>query len=333
MTARNVKGGHPVATKAKPCVVAIEEHYWDPEVAAQFSPGESMRPGPLRQRLDDLGALRLKEMDEAGIDMQVLSHGAPATQRFDPETAVRLARKANDRLHEVVRAHPNRFAAFATLPTPDPVAAADEFERAVSKLGFVGAMVHGLTNGVFLDDRRFWPIFERAQALDVPLYLHPAAPHPAVVDAYYQHYVSDFPNLLSAAWGYTIETATQGLRMVLSGVFDAYPRLKIILGHLGEGLPFLLWRIDNALSRPGNRKIDFRETFRAHFHITTSGNFSDSALLCSILELGVDRILFAVDWPFVTNPPAIEWIARVPLATEDVEKILYGNAKRLLRLS
>ena len=316
----------------KPYIIALEEHYFDPEVKRHTVGQEPSNAPRIVERLDDVGVLRLKEMDEAGIDMQVLSHGAPATQRFDPETAVRLARKANDRLHEVVRARPDRFAAFATLPTPDPKAAADELERTVTKLGFVGAMVHGLTNGVFLDDQRFWPIFERAQALDVPLYLHPAAPHPAVVEAYYKQYVPDFPNLLSAAWGYTIETATQGLRMVLSGAFETYPRLKIILGHLGEGLPFLLWRIDHALSRPGNRRIDFRETFRAHFHITTSGNFCDPALLCSVMEMGADRILFAVDWPFVTNQPAVEWMARAPLATEDVEKILCGNAQRLLRL-
>ena len=136
---------------------------------------------------------RIAEMDAAGIDIQVLSHGAPSVQRLDAETAVRLARGANDRLAETVRAHPDRFAGFATLPTADPEAAADELERTVTRLGFKGAMVHGLTNGVFLDDKRFWPIFERAQALDVPLYLHPAMPHPAVIDAYYQDYVERVP--------------------------------------------------------------------------------------------------------------------------------------------
>ena len=126
-------------------------------------------------------------------------------------------------------------------------------------------MVHGLTNGVFFDDNRFWPIFERAQALDVPLYVHPAVPHRAVVEAYYQDYLKDFPSLLTAAWGFTVETATQAIRLVLSGVFDAYPDVKIILGHMGEGLPFLLWRIDHALSRPGNRPVSFREQFSQHF--------------------------------------------------------------------
>ena len=320
-----------MAPEGKPLVIALEEHYYDPEVAKTFDGPEGRAP-EIRRRLDDLGELRLKEMDEAGIDVQVLSHGAPSTQRLDAPTAVRLARDANDRLARVIAARPDRFAGFAALPTPDPKAAAAELERTISELGFKGAMVHGLTNGVFFDDKRFWPIFERAQALDVPLYVHPAAPHSAVVDAYYKDYVKDFPAILNAAWGFTVETATQGIRLVLSGVFDAYPDLKIILGHMGEGLPFLLWRIDHALSRPGNRRIAFREQFSRHFYITTSGNFSTPALLCSMMELGVDRILFSVDWPFVQNVPGTKWMSELQLSAEDKTKILSGNAKRLLKM-
>ena len=320
-----------MAPEGKPLVIALEEHYYDPEVAKTFDGPEGRAP-EIRRRLDDLGELRLKEMDEAGIDVQVLSHGAPSTQRLDAPTAVRLARDANDRLAKVIAARPERFAGFAALPTPDPKAAAAELDRTISELGFKGAMVHGLTNGVFFDDKRFWPIFERAQALDVPLYVHPAAPHSAVVDAYYKDYVKDFPAILNAAWGFTVETATQGIRLVLSGVFDAYPDLKIILGHMGEGLPFLLWRIDHALSRPGNRRISFREQFSRHFYITTSGNFSTPALLCSMMELGVDRILFSVDWPFVQNVPGTRWMSELQLSAEDKTKILSGNAKRLLKM-
>jgi len=320
-----------MAPEGKPLVIALEEHYYDPEIAKTFDGPEGRAP-EIRRRLDDLGELRLKEMDEAGIDVQVLSHGAPSTQRLDAPTAVRLARDANDRLAKVIAARPDRFAGFAALPTPDPKAAAAELERTISELGFKGAMVHGLTNGVFFDDKRFWPIFERAQALDVPLYVHPAAPHSAVVDAYYKDYVKDFPAILNAAWGFTVETATQGIRLVLSGVFDAYPDLKIILGHMGEGLPFLLWRIDHALSRPGNRRIAFREQFSRHFYITTSGNFSTPALLCSMMELGVDRILFSVDWPFVQNVPGTKWMSELQLSAEDKTKILSGNAKRLLKM-
>ncbi|HZO30908.1 MAG TPA: amidohydrolase family protein [Chloroflexota bacterium] len=320
-----------MAVTGAPLVIALEEHYYDAEVAATFDGPEGRAP-EARRRLFDLGELRLAEMDAAGIDVQVLSHGAPSVQRLDAETSVWMARGANDRLAEAIALHPDRFAGFAALPTPDPEAAAAELDRAVTTLGFKGAMVHGLTNGVFLDDRRFWPIFERAQALDVPLYLHPAVPDPAVVEAYYQDYLQEFPSLLTAAWGFTVETATQAIRMVLSGAFEAFPRLKIILGHMGEGLPFLLWRLDHALSRPGNRPISFREQFSQHVWITTSGNFSTPALLCSMLELGVDRIMFSVDWPFVQNPPGTAWLEALQISAEDKAKIAGGNAKHLLKL-
>ena len=312
-------------------VIALEEHYWDRELSEHFKErGPEMRVPALQERLFDLGALRIKEMDEAGIDLQVLSHGAPATQRLDAGTAVPMARAVNDRLNEVVKAHPGRFEGFAVLPTADPKAAADELERAVTKLGFKGAMIHGLTNNAFLDEKRFWPIFERAAALDVPLYLHPAVPHKAVVDVYYRDYLEQFPNLMTAAWGFGVETATQGIRLVLSGVFEKYPQLKIILGHLGEGLPFYLWRIDMALAR--TKTSGFRDTFRRHFWITTSGNFSTPALLCCVMEMGADRILFSVDYPFVPNPPGVKWMETVPLGPEDRAKILHGNARRLLKL-
>jgi predicted TIM-barrel fold metal-dependent hydrolase len=313
-------------------VIALEEHYWDKELAAQFVGAEGTRDPEMLKRLYDLGELRLKEMDEAGIDMQFLSHGAPSAQKLSGPDAADLTRRVNDRLHAVVSANPKRFAAFAALPTSDPKAAAAELER-TTKLGLKGAMIHGLANGVFLDDKRFWPIYERAQALDVPIYLHPSVPLPAVMDAYYKDYAKDFPMVVRAAWGYTVETATLAIRMVLSGVFDAYPKLKIVLGHLGETLPFLVWRVDQALARPGAAKpMSFREIFCGHFYITTSGNFSNPALLCCVMELGIDRILFAVDWPFVANKPAVEWIDSMPLCDEDKVKILSGNATRLFKL-
>ena len=297
------------------------------------------------ERLDDVGAGRIAEMDAAGIDMQVLSHGAPSVQKIaDAELAVRLARAANDRLAETVRTHPDRFAAFAALPTPDPKAAADELERTVTRLGFKGAMIHGLTNGLFIDDRRFWPILERAAKLDVPLYMHPSIPHPAVIEAYYKDYIERFPTILRAAWGFTVETATQGIRLILSGVFDEYPGLKIILGHLGEGLPMMLWRINMGFSRDSyqlagatNEALSkagksFRDYFCEHFYITTSGFFSNPALLCCVQELGIDRIMFSVDYPFVENRPGMEWLPHIPLCAEDQAKIMSGNAKRLLKL-
>lgn len=314
-------------------VIALEEHYWDAGVAETFTGRNATRSSDLLERLYDLGELRLKEMDEAGIDVQVLSHGAPSTQRLDAETGPKVAAAANNRLYETVQSNPDRFAAFAALATAHPKAAADELERAVTHLEFKGAMIHGLTNGAFCDGKEFWPIFERAEALGVPVYIHPGYPHPDVIEAYYRDYLDEFPALATAGWGYTVETATQGIRLVLSGVFEAYPSLQIILGHLGESLPFSLWRIDQALSRKENRRASsFRDTFCTHFHITTSGNFSDPALLCCVMEMGTDRIMFSVDYPFVANRPGVEWFEQVSLSAEDREKILNGNVTRLLKL-
>ena len=317
--------------------IAIEEHYWDLELSKTYGSGAAIERNRARtglmERLFQYGEERIKEMDRSGIDVQVLSHGAPSTQRLDTQSAAAVTRGVNDRLSEIVRAYPDRLAAFCSLPTPDPASAADELERSV-EIGFKGAMVHGPTNGVFIDDKRFWPIFERAQALDVPIYVHPSNPMKAVIDAYYKDYVEDFPSILQAGWGFTVETATHAIRLVLSGVFDKYPRLKIILGHMGESLPFSVWRINQAMSRQGNKPMSssFRDYFCEHFWITTSGNFSNPALLCSVMEMGVDRILFAVDYPMVPNEPAVEWVPTIPLCKEDLEKIMNGNAKRLLKL-
>ncbi|HEY3919643.1 MAG TPA: amidohydrolase family protein [Stellaceae bacterium] len=320
----------------KPLVIALEEHYLDAEVKAKFAPNDAApgRGAGMVERLGDLGSLRLKEMDEAGIDVQVVSHGAPSVQKMDAESAITLARRANDRVAEACRASNNRLYAFAVCPTPDPGAAADELERTVTKHGFKGTMIHGLTNGAFHDDKRFWPIYERAEALGVPIYIHPAYPHPAVVEAYYKDYLGAYPNLATAGWGFGVETATQGIRFVLSGVFDKYPKLQIILGHLGEGLPFYLWRINQALARPNNKGEikSFRDVFVEHFYITTSGFFSDPALQCCITELGIDRVMFSVDYPFVANPPGVSWVNALQLNAADKEKILNGNAKRLLNL-
>jgi predicted TIM-barrel fold metal-dependent hydrolase len=319
----------------KPYVVALEEHYHDPQLVAAMGAGmEGRRNLEIARRLDDLGALRLKEMDEAGIDYQVLSHGAPATQRLPAESALQMARALNDRLHQAVAAHPKRFGAFGALPTTtDAKLAADELERCVAKLGFVGAMIHGLSNGVFLDDKRFWPIFERAQALDVPLYFHPASPHPDVAAIYLKDYLPKHPALGNAAWGFTIETATLGIRLILSGVLDAYPKVKIILGHLGEGLPFFLWRIDMALARDGKHGEGFRDKFLRNFYVTTSGFFSSNALDFCIKEIGLERILFSIDYPFVLNPPGTKWaLEELTLDEPAKEKLLSGNARRLLKL-
>ena len=313
-------------------VVAVEEHYWDAELASHFVAQEASRAGPIEMRLRDFGGERIADMDRAGIDVAVLSHGAPSGQKLPPEIAVGLVARVNDRLAAAVAANPARLAAFAALPTANPEAAADELERCAG-MGFKGAMLHGLSNGEFLDLPKFWPIYARAEVLDVPIYLHPGLPHPAVMYAYYNDYLNDYPMLARPAWGYTVEAGTQALRLVLSGVFERHPKLKIILGHLGESLPFQLWRIDQSLARAGQKAISFRDIFTNNFWVTTSGFFSTAAVLCCAMELGIDRVLFAVDWPFVSDSePAVNWVHGVPLCAEDRAKILGGNARRLLRL-
>ncbi len=313
-------------------VIAIEEHYWDEELEKTYTGTEAGRPGEQSKRLHDFTGIRLKEMDDAGVDVQVISHGAPSTQKLPADKAAALARRVNDRLHKAIAVNPKRFAAFAALPTAVPEAAADELERTTKELGFKGAMLHGLANEMFLDDKKFWPIYARAEQLDVPIYFHPSLPQADVRRLYYDDYVKDFPIVTRAAWGYTVETATLAIRLILSGVFERHPKLKVILGHLGETLPFLVWRIDQALARPGQKALSFRSVFCNNFYITTSGNFSNPALLCCVMEMGVDHILFAVDWPFVMNPPAMEWMTTVPLSDADKAKILSGNAQRLLKM-
>ena len=219
-------------------------------------------------------------------------------------------------------ANPKRFAAFAALPTSDPKAAADELERAVTKLGFKGAMIHGLANGTFLDDKRFWPIYERAEALDVPIYLHPSMPTPAVIDAYYKDYAKDFPMVVRAAWGYTVETATQAIRLVLSRrVRRTIRSLKIILGHLGETLPFLVWRIDHALARPGAKTMQLpRHLLRPLLHHDQRQLLQSGA---DVLRAGDGHRPHPVRGRLAVRgqQPGVEWMKTVPLCDEDKAKI------------
>lgn len=322
-----------MAAKSRVPVIAIEEHYWDQELTSNYSGVEGVRAPEMLKQLYDVGDYRIELMDRAGVDMQVLSHGAPSLQKIGADKAVDLARRVNDRLGEACAKHPKRFAAFAALPTALPEAAAAELERCV-KAGMKGAMIHGLANGEFLDEPQFDPIWATAERLGVPIYLHPSVPHPAVADIYYKKYAQDFPMVIRAAWGFTVETATIAIRMVLGGVFERHPKMNLILGHFGETLPFLVWRIDQALARPGAKRMSrsFRQVFSENFHVTTSGNFSNPALLCTMMELGVDRILFAIDYPFVQNEDGMAWVPHMSVCEEDKAKILSGNAKRLLKL-
>jgi predicted TIM-barrel fold metal-dependent hydrolase len=308
--------------------IAIEEHFWTPELR-DTRRGYDILPNPEHgRRLGDLGELRLREMDEAGIAMQVISHVEPAAQSFDPVDGVRLARDANDMLYRAIQSHPTRFAGLAALPSSDPAASAVELQRAVRQLGFKGAILHGLTHGAFPDEKPFWPILETAHRLDVPIYVHPATPHPAVIEAYYK----GFPAMVRVGHGFTAEAAAIATRLILSDVFDIFPRLQIILGHLGEALPFLLPRIDGFVSPQMKKPRTFADTLRNNFYFTTSGKFSHSALQCTIEAIGIERLMFAVDWPFRSNADGRDFIDGAPLSDDAKARIFEGNARRLLRL-
>jgi predicted TIM-barrel fold metal-dependent hydrolase len=321
--------------------IAVEEHFSTPMQRQKSSP-DAFRDFYISTRsehvghnivdqLADLDEQRLAYMDAAGIDVQVLSFTSPGPQAFDAAEAIPLARDANERLHEAVKRHPDRFAGFAALPTAAPDVAADELECTVTRWGFKGAMIHGHTRGSFLDDKKYWVIFERAEALGVPIYLHPTLPHPDAVKAYFTGYEP----LERAAWGFGVDTSCHFLRLVFAGVFDAYPNLKIILGHLGECLPFAMDRM-NDHTFPAARHRGLQKTplqyLKDNLVVTTSGNWFEPAFVCTLLALGADNILFAVDWPFEPNTTAMHYLNHLPISDLDREKIAHLNAERILRM-
>lgn len=327
-------------------VIALEEHFAAPGIKSATSSGEwATRTRELGERglrlgtgvldqLADLGEGRLAAMDAAGIDVQVLSHTQPGVETLEATDAVPLARDANDLLAAAVARHPDRFAGFATVPTPAPGAAADELERAVAKLGLKGAIINGRTHGRFLDDQFFWPIFECAEQLAVPLYLHPAAPSQAVLAASYEGLPTAAGHWLSiAAWGWHVDTGLHALRLIAAGVFDRFPKLQVVIGHMGEAIPFMLERTNMTLAkRVTGLKRDVKDYFVENFHVTTSGFFSYPPLLCLLLVLGPDRVMFAVDYPYSSNEEGRAFLDGAPLSPADKEKIAHANAERFLGL-
>src|SRR5258708_7246065 len=319
--------------------ITIEEHFLADGFREVMKKDSSRQRGSLnpelQAKLGDLGSMRLKDMDASGIDMQVISHMTSGIVSQPGGETIRLVREANDQLASAVTAHPNRFAGFATLPMADPQAAADELERAVRSLGFKGAMINGTTNGRFLDDPSFLPILERAVALDVPIYIHPAEPPAGVREAYYLGFDPAVNFFLStSAWGWHSEVGIHALRMILSGVFDRLPNLQIIIGHMGEMLPFMLARIDNVLT-PVAKHLQHRvpEYFLQNFYITTSGFFTDPPLLLALQVIGADRIIFSVDYPYSSNEQGRAFLDSASVSPADKEKISHLNAERLLKLA
>ncbi len=323
--------------------IAIEEHFlangfrevMNRDASSQGRGSNEAPAAELQAKLGDLGSIRLKDMDADGIDLQVISHTVSGIVLLLGSEGVRLAREANDQLAAAVAAHPTRFAGFATLPMTDPEAAADELERAVRSLGFKGAMINGTTHGRFLDDPSFLPILERAVALNVPIYVHPGVPPAAVREAYYAGFdpAVNF-SLSTAGWGWHSEVGIHALRLILAGVFDRLPTLQIIIGHMGEMIPFMLARIKNVLTPVANHlQRSVPEYFLQNFSITTSGFFTDPPLLLALQIMGADRIMFAVDYPYSTNEQGRVFLDRAPISPADKEKISHLNAERLLKLA
>ena len=327
-------------------IVALEEHFTIPELVRQIDravitrrgfPPPEVPWGPMRQvgRLADLGPDRLADMDAAGISLQVLSVSGPGADIASPDTAPALARAFNDALARVAAGHPDRYAGFAHLPMTAPDAAADELERAVTQLGFCGALVNGLTDDCFLDDPRFAPVLARAEALGTPLYLHPGIPPKAVRRAYYDGLPDPLSFMLSiAGWGWHAEVAVHVLRLVLSGTLDRYPGLQLIIGHMGEGLPAMLARCDQVFGRApaGLLRRSPSQAILEQVHVTTSGFFSLPPFEALLHTFGADRIMFSVDYPFSDNAPARAFLDSLPVSPADRQKIAHGNADRLLKL-
>jgi 2,3-dihydroxybenzoate decarboxylase len=285
----------------------------------------------VRERLADFDR-RIDIMDEAGVDICVLSETSPGVQvETDTATAVARARSSNDYLHAQIARHPDRYRGFAHLAMQDVATACAELERCVRNLGFVGALINGQTLGVYLDDARYLPFWDKVATLAVPVYLHPADPFGQ------PHVLSGWPVIQGSVWGWTFETSSHFLRLLFAGLFDRYPALRIILGHMGETLPFEVWRIDRRYSTtpagPAHAlKRAPSEYLRDNLVITTSGVCQDSALACSLAELGDDNVLFAMDYPYEDAPGATRWIGAAPIGDATREKVCFKNAELILRL-
>jgi hypothetical protein len=283
-------------------------------------------------QLIDIDEGRIKEMDQAGIDVQVLSLTSPGVEQLNESEAVDLANESNDYLAKAIKKYPKRFVGFATLPTPAPEKAADKLEHMVKKQGFRGAIINGHVRGRYLDDEFFWPILERAEELNVPIYLHPTMPPEPVINASYTgNFDSVVSNRLATAWGWHIETATHILRIILSGAFDQYPNLQFIIGHMGEGLPFMLPRANHTLTKEITKlERPVSDYLRENVYYTFSGWNYTPIFLNLFLEVGADRIMFSADYPMKSMEWASTFLDQLPVSKADKEKIAHRNAERLL---
>ena len=321
--------------------ITLEEHFISPGFLA--GPGKEFterlrNSGPwgarIWEQLQDIGDKRIAAMDAAGIDMQVLSLNSPGVEQAEAAEQISIARESNDFLAEAVKKHPTRFAGLAALPIAAPDQAADELERRVQQQGFKGTLINGHTRGRYLDDKFFSPILERAEALNVPIYLHPTVPPKAVVEASFGGFSPPVTAMFAGAgWGWHIETAVHLIRMIIGGVFDRYPKLQIVIGHLGEGIPFMLPRLRKnfpmeltKLARPLDAYL------RENVHYTFGGFNFPATFLNLQQEVGVGRIMFSVDYPYGSMVEARAFLEQLPVSDADKEHIAHGNAEQLFRL-
>jgi predicted TIM-barrel fold metal-dependent hydrolase len=321
--------------------ITLEEHFAFPRFFD--GPGQDLkaraqqygdRAAKLLEQLCDLGEKRIAEMDAAGIDVQVLSLTSPGTEQLEAADAMSLASEANKLLAEAVKKNPTRLAGFATLPTALPDKAAEELDRMVREHDFKGAVINGHHRGRYLDDKFFWPFLECAASLNVPIYLHPTRPPKPVIEAAYSGFSPMVNEMLaSAGWGWHIETGVHVIRIILGGVFDQYPNLQIVIGHLGEGLPFMLQRLDVMPMALTKLKRPISAYLRENVHYTFSGFNFTAPFLNLLLEVGVDRIMFSADYPYASMSQARAFLDQLPVSASDKEKIAYRNAERLLRLA
>jgi predicted TIM-barrel fold metal-dependent hydrolase len=321
--------------------ITLEEHFISPGFLAGPGKGfaEQLRSrGPRGERmyeqLQDIGDKRIAEMDAAGIDMQVLSLNSPGVEQAEAAEQLSIAVESNDFLAEAVKKYPSRFAAFAALPVAAPDRAAEELDRRVRQQGFKGTLINGHTRGRYLDDKFFSPILERAEALNVPIYLHPTVPPKAVVEASFGGFSPAVTAMLvGGAWGWHIETSVHLIRMMLGGVFDRYPKLQVVIGHLGEGIPFMLPRLNKNLPREVTKLDRPLEAYlRGNVHYTFGGFNFPATFLNLLLEVGVERIMFSVDHPYGSMAEARAFLQQLPVSEADRERIAHGNAEKLLGL-
>ena len=325
--------------------VAIEEHFTVPALTRRIDAAAISRrgfrkrtlpssgPNPL-ELLPEIGEQRLQSMDEAGITVQVLSNTGPGPDLVPGPDGIAMSREINDHLAAAIAGHPNRFAGFATLPMLAPDAAATELARTVKELGFRGALINGTTDGRFLDHPSYDHILAAAVELEVPIYIHPHLPPEPVRQAYFSDLPAGASRVLeSAGWGWHSETAIHVLRMVVAGTLDRHPRLKLIIGHMGEMLPMMLARADEVfaldidhLDRPVSR------TILDHVWLTTSGIFSEPPFVVALQTFGIDRIMFSVDYPFAPNAKGRAFLEQLTLTPDDRAKLTHRNADALLRL-